>query len=84
MPFETLKNMNQTTAKYASWVVRVLAPKLIPYEFTSRGEVVKATKFQCILVSKDPTQFMIGNVPFSFATRDAPSEAREKQGGPDV
>ena len=39
---------------------------------------MKATKFQCILVSQDPTQFMLGTVPFSFADRAAPSKAMQK------
>ena len=30
---ETLKNMNQTTAKHASWIVRVLGPRVTAYEF---------------------------------------------------
>ena len=32
-PVESLKNMNVQTAKYASWVVRILSPKLIRYTF---------------------------------------------------
>ena len=56
--YETLKNMNSGTAKFATWCVRVLDPKIKSYEFVARGETVKATKFQCILASQDEKQYM--------------------------
>ena len=77
-PVETLKNMNLETAKHAQWVVRVLAPKLIRYSFQSKQKTVQAEKFQCLLVSTIPTQFMIGSVPFNFATPDAAQKAFQK------
>ena len=77
-PVETLKNMNLETAKHAQWVVRVLAPKLIRYSFQSKQKTVQAEKFQCLLVSKIPTQFMIGSVPFNFAAPKAASQAFQK------
>ena len=36
---------------------------------------MNATKFQCLLVSKDSAQYMLGSVPFSFADRAAASTA---------
>ena len=66
---ETLKNMNATTAKHAHWIVRVLDPKVSPYEFTSRNETVAAEKFECVLVSQVPTEYMIGLTPFTFRDR---------------
>jgi len=77
-PVETLKNMNVQTAKHASWVVRVLSPKIIPYTFNSKGQQVAAEKFVCLLVSKDPKQFMFGSVPFSFANKKAARQAFER------
>ena len=77
-PVESLKNMNVQTAKYASWVVRILSPKLIRYTFPSKGKSVEAEKFLCLLVSGNPTQFMTGSVPFSFAAPDAAKKAFEK------
>ena len=68
---ETLKNMNSTTSKFAKWYVRVVDPKIIDYSFTARGETVTAQKFQCVLVSKDPAQYMLGLVPFVFSDRQA-------------
>ena len=77
-PVETLKNMNLETAKHAQWMVRVLAPKLIRYTFQAKGKTVEAEKFQCLLVSTIPTQFMIGSVPFNFAAPKAASQAFQK------
>ena len=42
---ETLRNMNTSTAKHAKWYVRILDPKIIEYQFTSRGQLVDAKKF---------------------------------------
>ena len=75
---ETLKNMNGATAKYAKWFVRILDPKLVEYTFTSRGETINAQKFQCVLVSKDPAQYMLGLVPFTFGDTQAPKKASER------
>ncbi len=75
---ETLKNMNGTTAKYAKWFVRVLDPKVVEYSFQSKGERVAAEKFQCVLVSSDPKQYMMGLVPFDFKDRRAAANAAEK------
>ena len=77
-PVETLKNMNLETGKHAQWMVRVLAPKLIRYTFQAKGKTVEAEKFQCLLVSTIPTQFMIGSVPFNFAAPKAASQAFQK------
>ena len=77
-PVESLKNMNVQTAKHASWVVRVLAPKLVEYSFAAKGKQVHASKFTCLLVSNDPKQFMIGSVPFSFAEPQGAKQAAER------
>ena len=77
-PVETLKNMNVQTSKYASWVVRVLSPKIIRYTFNSKGQPIQAQKFVCLLVSKDPKQFMIGSVPFNFADKEGAKKAAQK------
>ena len=72
---ETLKNMNATTSKFAKWYVRVIDPKVIDYSFKARGETVAAQKFECVLVSKDPAQYMLGLVPFVFSDRQAAANA---------
>ena len=37
-PTETLKNMNTSTSKHASWVVRVVSQKVVKYTFTAKGK----------------------------------------------
>ena len=76
--YETLKNMNGTTAKHAQWCVRVLDPKLVEYSFTARGETVNATRFECLIVSMDPKQYMQARVPFRFEDRQAPKKAFDR------
>ena len=65
---KTLKNMNATTSKFAKWYVRVVDPKVVDYNFKARGEFVAAQKFECVLVSKDPAQYMLGLVPLASTT----------------
>ena len=76
--------MNSTIGKFAKWYVRVVDPKIIPYKFWSRGEEVSAERFECIVVSKDPTQYMLATVPFSFTDRMAAKRALERFKSNDV
>ena len=77
--FETLANMNTSTAKFATWIVRVISdPKIVSYTFSARGERVDAQKLECVLVSADPSDYMLGLVPFSFSDRTAAANARDK------
>jgi hypothetical protein len=75
---EVLKNMNEGTAKYAKWYVRIISPQIVPYCFFAKGEQVHAKKFQCVLVSADPSQYMFGLVPFDFKNREAAQQAYSK------
>ena len=72
---ETLKNMNATTSKFAKWYVRVVDPNVIDCSFKARDETIAAQIFQCVLVSKDPAQYMLGLVPFVFSDRQAAARA---------
>ena len=77
---ESLKNMNSTNGKFAKWCVRVVDPKIIPYEFRSKDEMISAERYECVVVSSDPTQYMLASVPFSFTDRlAAKKSAREIQ-----
>mgnify|MGYP000028518462 FL=1 len=76
--YETLKNMNGTTAKHAQWCIRILDPKIIDYTFAARGETINASRFECMLVSKDPKQYMLAGIPFSFKERDSAKKAYTK------
>ena len=75
---ETLKNMNASTSKYAKWYVRVIDPKIIQYSFQAKGELIHAQKFECVLVSKEPSQYMLGLVPFDFSDRQGAAKALAK------
>ena len=75
---ETLKNMNGSSAKHATWVVRVCSSSIIPYSFFAKGVKVNAEKFEAILVSQNPKEFMIGSVPFSFKDRQGAAKAHKK------
>ena len=44
----------------------------------AKGEAVQAQKFQCILVSNAPEQYMLGLVPCQFSNRDAASQAAQR------
>ena len=77
-PTETLKNMNTSTSKHASWVVRVVSQKVVKYTFTAKGKQIQAQKFECLLVGANPLQFILGIVPFSFAEQDAAQKASQK------
>ena len=67
--------MNASTGKYAKWFVRAIGPKVKDYTFDSRGEKIQAHKSECVLVSQDPSQYMMGLVPFDFKNRQAASNA---------
>ena len=70
--------MNSTIGKFARWYVRIIDPKIIEYEFKSKGETVSAKKFECVLVSKDPAQYMLATVPFSFSDRLSAKKALDR------
>ena len=72
---ETLKNMNATTSKLCKWYVRVVDPKVIDYSFKARGETIAAQKFECVLVSKDPAQYMLGLAPICLQRPPGGSES---------
>ena len=71
--------MNTATAKYATWIVRVVSdPKIVPYTFMARGERVDAQKLECVMVSEDPSDYMLGVVPFTFSDRSAAVKGKGK------
>ena len=68
---DTLKNLNSNTAKFAKWIARIIAPKLVKYTFRAQNKEVYPKKFVCIIVSKDASQYMMAEVPFDFKNPDA-------------
>ena len=68
-------NMNETIGKYAKWCVRVKKPQIQTYTFPSRGQQIEANTFSCILVGDNPSEYMIGCVPFEFRNSGAAKQA---------
>ena len=75
---EDVMNMNETTGKFARWVLRVCEPHITEYTFMARSERVRATKFECWLVSQDPMQYIMGTVPYTFQNRAAATQAMDR------
>lgn len=80
--YEGVMGLNETNAKFAKWLFRVIAPRKQAYTFTSRdrkqgSKTVHAERFDCVLVSDDPTEYLMGSVPFQFANPKAASRAVE-------
>ena len=75
---EPLKNVNSQTAKFAKWYVEIIDPKVIDYSCMAKGENIQAQKFQCVLVSHESAQCMLGLVPFDFRDRRAATNAAGK------
>ena len=68
--FESLLELNPNSAKYLTWTVRVLHGRIVHYEFKDRRQsLVKATKFECVLVSSKPEEYIMATVRHNY--RDA-------------
>ena len=76
---ESLLFLNEQSAKFMDWHVRIIHPRIIHYQFTTRkNEMVNATKFQAYLVGADPSQYVQATVPFSFKDEGKPMRASQK------
>ena len=62
--FESLDKMNSTNGQSMSWIVKVANPKIIRVQYWSKHaqEVKEVKRFQCVLTSADPKQYMYGCV----------------------
>ena len=73
---DTLKNMNPHSSKFGKWIVRIFKPSGDPFHFQD------ATWRNCerkkVPVSKDPSQYMLGVVNFSFSQKEAAQQASER------
>jgi hypothetical protein len=72
---DSLMNLNERSAKYSVWVVRVANSRVLHYKFMARGETVDATKFICHLVGEKATEYILGIVPFDFKNKGAAEKA---------
>ena len=81
---EALQSMISTTAKLATWCVRVIVPKVINYSFTARGKPPQRS--HRLLVPKAPEQYMhaaaqrVAGDRIARRLRPAPTHARELHG----
>ena len=77
--FEPLRNIdNRSTGRHATWLVKVLSPKVVEYSFQSKGEQDLAKKIRCALTSSNPQEYMYGSIPFDFKNRNAAEEGPKK------
>ena len=69
--------MNATTAKFTSWIVKVANPKILPIRYWNRhqNKLMEMKRFQCVLASADPKQYMYGCVPHDFRNENVVDEA---------
>ena len=72
---EKLKNMSASTGMFAIRNVLVIDSTLNDYAFSSRGEKTDAQQNECVLVSMDPSQYMMGIAPSKFKNRHAASNS---------
>ena len=74
--FESLKSMNNNTAKCASWIVCIRNPEAKAVNFVDRNQKEQqGSRFQCVLTSSDETEYCLGVVPFQWKNRNAGFEA---------
>jgi len=78
---ESLLALNQSSAKFMDWHLRVVHPRIVQYQFTTRKqEVVNAAKFQAFLVGNKPTEYVMASVPFCFKDAAKATRALQKFG----
>jgi hypothetical protein len=76
---ESLLFLNEQSAKFMDWHVRIIHPSIVQYQFTTRkSEIVNATKFQAYLVGANTSQYVQATVPFSFKDEGKPTRASKK------
>lgn len=79
LQMESLLFLNEQSDKFMDWQVRVLYPRIVKYQFTTRkNEVVNATRFQAYLVGATPSEYVMATVPFSFKDETRPTRAAQR------
>ena len=78
--FDKLDKMNATTAKFTSWIVMIRNPKILIIRYWSNHQhkFVDVKRFQCVLASADPKQYMYGCVLHDYRSENAIDEALAK------
>ena len=76
---ESLLFLNERSAKFMNWHVRVLHPRVNKYQFTTvNNDLVNATQFQAYLVGANASVYVKATVPFSFKDVSKPTRASIK------
>ena len=76
---ESLLFLNEHSAKFMDWQVRIIHPRITQYQFTTkRNDTVNATRFQAYLVGANPLEYVQATVPFSFKDESKTLRASEK------
>ncbi len=72
---QSVTELNQTTAKIGSFIVRVCHAGLIQYEYSDKTSQVpvQGKRFQCVLIGWDPDTYMTGQVRSNNAAVSAAS-----------
>ena len=74
---ESLMCLNNTSAKFMTWTVRIKHGSIVNYSFVNKkGETQAASKFVCYLVSHNPEEYVQATVRHSW--RDANFVAAQK------
>ena len=78
-PMESLLFLNEQSAKFMEWPVRLVHPRIVCYQFNTRkGDTVNASRFQACLVGAKPDEYVQATVPFSFKDESKPHRAHQR------
>ena len=76
---ESLLFLNEQSAKFMDWRVRIIHPRVKQYQFTTRqNDLINATRFQAYLVGANPSEYVQATVPFWFKDESEPPHASIK------
>lgn len=78
--FDAVKNMNSNNGKFGAWLLCVRSPEALHVRFQNRkdGKWIEGYRFQCVLASNDPKQYMYGVIPYDFKNSNSAQEACDK------
>ena len=75
---KSLLDLNPTSAKFLVWTVRVLHGRILHYEFKDRNKkLVKATKFDCVLLSLNPQDYIMATFRHNYRDPDQVAGAKD-------
>ena len=73
---ESLLFLNEQSAKFMDWHVRIIHPRVNKYQFTTvKNDLINATRFQAYLVGANPSEYVQATVAVSFKDESKPTRA---------